>query len=68
MGGGFTKSVHFFKYLLSISYVTETTAPQTEWKCDIKLPRKLMSRFVYKARALYGQVHLYALSVSERNE
>lgn len=27
-----------------------------------------MSRFVYKARALYGQVQLYVLSVSERNE
>lgn len=27
-----------------------------------------MSRFVYKARALYGQVQLYALSVSKRNE
>lgn len=68
MGGGFTKSVHFFKCLLSISYVTETTATQTEWKCNIKLPMKLMSRFVYKARALYGQVQLYVLSVSERNE
>ena len=68
MGGGFTKSVHFFKCLLSISYVTETTATQTEWKCDIKLPTKLMSRFVHKARALYGQVQLYVLSVSERNE
>lgn len=68
MGGGFTKSVHFFKYLLSISCVTETTATQAEWKCDIKLLMKLMSRFVYKARALYGQVQLYVLSVSERNE
>lgn len=68
-GVGFNHSVHFFEHWLSSIYcVTDTTPTQAKMKYDTKHPMERPSRFLHKARALYGQAQLCVLSVPDRNE